>query len=40
MNQGSDSVPEIFSNRDNVRAPSQYRGESQFQHLKKVFHQG
>ena len=34
-NQGSNSLGGSFSNRDNVRAPIQFRRESQPQHLKR-----
>ena len=36
-NQGSNFLGGSFSNRDNVRAPIQFRGESQPQHLKRWF---
>ena len=35
MNQSSKFFGDSFSNRDNVRAPIQFRGESQSQHLKR-----
>ena len=35
MNQGSKFLGGSFSNRDNVRAPIQFRRESQHQHLKR-----
>ena len=34
-NQGSNFLGGNFSNRDNVRVPIQFRGESQPQHLKR-----
>ena len=37
MNQGSNFLGGSFSNRDNVRAPIQFRRESQPQHLKRCF---
>ena len=37
MNQGSNFLGGSFSNRDNVRAPIQFRRESQPQHLKSWF---
>ena len=37
MNQGSNFLGGSFSNRDNVRAPMQFRRESQPQHLKDAF---
>ena len=36
-NQGSNFLGISFSNRDNVRAPIQFRRESQLQHLKRCF---
>ena len=36
-NQGSNFLRGSFSNRDNVRAPIQFRRESQPQHLKRCF---
>ena len=36
-NQGSNFLAGSFSNRDNVRAPIQFRRESQPQHLKRCF---
>ena len=36
-NQGSNFLGDIFCNRDNVRAPIQFGGESQTQHLKRRF---
>ena len=36
-NQGSNFLGGSFSNRDNVRAPIQFRRESQPQHLKRWF---
>ena len=37
MNQGSNFVGGSFSNRDNVRAPIQFRIETQPQYLKDDF---
>ena len=37
LNQGSNSCGGSFSNRGNVRAPIQFRRESQLQHLKDDF---
>ena len=37
-NQGSNFLGGSFSNRDNVRAPVQFRRESQPQHLKRPIH--
>ena len=34
-NQGSNFLKGSFGNRDNVRAPTQFRRESQTQHLKR-----
>ena len=36
-NQGSNFLGDSFSNRDNVRAPIQFRREGQSQHLKRRF---
>ena len=37
MNQGSNFLRGSFSNRDNVKAPIQFRRERPPQHLKKLF---
>ena len=37
MNQGSNLLEDSFRNRDNTRAPIQFRKESQLQHLKRWF---
>ena len=37
MNQGSNFLRGSFSNRDNVRAPIQFRRERPHQHLKRLF---
>ena len=37
LNQGSNFLGGIFSNRDNVRAPIQFGRETQPQHLKSYF---
>ena len=36
-NQGCNFLEGTFSNRDNVRAPIQFRRERQLQHLKRLF---
>ena len=37
INQGSNFLGSSFSNRDNAKAPTQFRRENQQQHLKRLF---